>query len=394
LSAVKTKINPPVSVITKNPKLSPGGIIGLIVLGLLLPLLAIEALAQLFPGSIPREVKSVFQPEQDQPLKGLVPDETLGYKYAPNLVDFEVPFEDDTGPGIYRVSTVSLGAADAGFRDDGLSGEVFAVVIGDSYASCASVAVEACWVEILEQQTGQDWANLGVVGYSPQQEERMLARYGLPLQPKVVVWVFFPNDLNDAWRFEQFGSGAAQAGQFWRNPVLAWLARHSTVYNIGAFFWYNRALFYNLVTFNNQTAPRDSNLVWWLTYTDLSVPEVADGLMLTQRSILEARQQVLAQDEKTQFMVILFPYREQVYAPAELQPQLDQLNKTMADFCRQQTLTCLDLTPALRERANQTDEMLYFRKDIHLNPRGNEVAAEILNEALREYGRLEIRGSD
>lgn len=358
---------------------------GLIVLGLLLPLLAIEALAQLFPGSIPREVKSVFQPEQDQPLKGLVPDETLGYKYAPDLVDFAVPFEGDTGPGIYRVSTVSLGYADAGFRDDGLSGEVFAVVIGDSYASCASVAMETCWVEILERRTGQDWANLGVVAYSPQQEERMLARYGLPLQPKVVVWVFFPNDLNDAWRFDQFGSGAAQEGQFWRNPVLAWLARYSTVYNIGAFFWYNRALFYNLVTFNNQTLPRDSNLVWWLTYTDLTIPEVADGLRLTQQAILNARQQVLAQDEKTQFIVILFPYREQVYAPTELQPQLDQLNKAMADFCRQQTLTCLDLTPTLREQADQADEMLYFRKDIHLNPRGNEVAAEILTEALKAY---------
>lgn len=391
MTVVQSKTPSPVTAtLKKNPKPSSQGIIGLILLGILLPLLTIEAVAYLFPSSIPREVRSVFLPEQDQPLKGLIPDETLGYKYAPGLTDFAVPFEGDAGPDHYPVSTVSLGQPDAGFRDDGLSGEPFAVVVGDSYASCASVPMEACWVEGLEQRTGQDWANLGVVGYSPQQEARMLARYGLPLQPKVVVWVFFPNDLNDAWRFDQFGSGAAREGQFWRNPVLGWLARHSTVYNLGAFFWYNRALFYNLATFDDKTVPRDSNLVWWLTYTNLTIPEAADGLALTQQAILDARHQVLAQDEKTKFVVVIFPYREQVYASTGLQPRLDQLNQALVDFCRQQELSCLDLTSALRERASQVDESLYFRKDIHLNPRGNEVAADILNESLKEYWRLEI----
>lgn len=386
MTATELKANSPTTEPQKNPKLSPQGIVILILLGLLLPLLTIEAVAYLFPGAIPREVKSVFQPEQNQPLKGLTPDETLGYKYAPGLIDFAVPFEGDAGPDHYPVSTVSLGQPDVGFRDDGLAGEVFAVVIGDSYASCASVTMEACWVELLEQQTAHDWANLGVVGYSPQQEVRMLTRYGLPLQPKMVVWVFFPNDLNDAWRFDQFGSGAAQEGRFWRNPVLGWLAHHSTAYNLGAFFWYNRILFYNLATFNDKTIPRDSNLVWWLTYTDLTIPEVADGLALTQQAILEARQQVLAQDEKTKFVVVIFPYREQVYASASLQPRLDRLNQTLADFCRQQDLNCLDLTSALRERASQTDEVLYFRKDIHLNVYGNEIAADILSEALKNTG--------
>ncbi len=379
-----------VATLQRNPKPSFQGIIGLVLLGLLLPLLTIEVMAYLFPSSIPREVRSVFLPEQDQPLKGLTPDVTLGYKYAPGLIDFAVPFDGDAGPDHYSVSTVSLGYPDAGFRDDGLAAESFAVVIGDSYTSCASVTMEACWVERLEQQTDQDWANLGVVGYSPQQEERMLDRYGLPLQPKLVAWVFFANDLNDAWRFDQFGSGAAQEGQFWRNPVLGWLAHHSTVYNLGAFFWYNRALFYNLATFNDKTIPRDSNLVWWLTYTDLNISEVADGLALTQQAILNARQQILAQDEKTKFVVVIFPYREQVYISTGLQPQLDQLNQALADFCRQQQLTCLDLTSVLRERAKQDNEWLYFRKDIHLNAHGNEVVANILSEALKDYWILEV----
>jgi hypothetical protein len=385
LIIAKLKVRPPIPTAKDKAKTSPQAIAVLILAGLLLPLFAIEAVAYLAPSLIPQEIKSAFQTEQDQPLKGLRPDETLGYLYGPDLVDFQVPFEDDTAPNTYPVSTVSLGYSEAGFRDDGLAGETFAVVVGDSYASCASVEMKACWVELLEQKTGYDFANLGVVGYSPQQERRMLTRYGLPLQPKLVLWIFFPNDLNDAWRFDQFGNGAAREGRFWQNPVRAWLARHSVVYNIGAFFWYNRALFSNLAQAEEANTPRDSNLVWWLTYTDLSLPEVADGFALTQQELLEARQETLAQNKAAKFVVIIFPYREQIYAPAALQPQLDQLNQALADFCRQQSLTCVDLTPALREKANQETMPIYYRKDIHLNRRGNEIAAELLAETLKAY---------
>lgn len=381
----KLKVRPPVTKAKDKPKTSPQAIAVLILVGLLLPLFAIEAIAYLAPDLIPQEIKSAFQTEQDQPLKGLKPDETLGYMYAPDLVDFQVPFDDDTAPNTYPVSTVSLGYTGVGFRDDGLAGETFAAVIGDSYASCASIAMKACWVELLEQKTGRDFANLGVVGYSPQQEKRMLTRYGLPLQPKLVLWVFFPNDLNDAWRFDQFGSGAAHEGRFWQNPVKSWLAHNSVVYNMGAFFWYNRALFSNLAQAGESNVPRDSNLVWWLTYTDLSVPEVAAGFALTQQEVLKARQETLAQNSAAKFVVIIFPYREQVYAPAALQPRLDQLNQALADFCRQQNLTCVDLTSALREKANQEPEPIYYRKDIHLNRRGNEIAAELLAKILKVY---------
>jgi lysophospholipase L1-like esterase len=385
LTTTKLKMSQPVSISKNKPKIPLGSATILILLGILFPLLALEAIAYFFPSLIPLELKSVFQNEQDQPLKGLTPDEDLGYKYAPGLVNFSVPFEDDEVPNTYPVSTVSLGYTDAGFRDDGLQTEPFAVVIGDSYAGCASVEMEACWVELLEKKAGRDLANLSVVGYSPQQEARMLSKYGLPLQPKLVLWIFFANDLNDAWRFDQLGTGATKEGKFWQNPINAWLARNSVVYNIGSFFWYNRYLFYNLAQADQATVPRDSNLVWWLTYTDLNIPEVADGFALTQQAILEARRQTLAQSSQAKFVVIVLPYREQTYAPTTLQPQLDRLNQALADFCRQHQLACLDLTPTLREKAQDEADSIYFRKDIHLNARGNELVAELLAEALKVY---------
>ena len=353
-----------------------------IVVGLIFPMVLIEVAARIVPALIPTEIKTVFQNEEDQDLKGLQPDDELGYKYAPGLVNFLVPFEGDDGEQSYMVTTTSLGYADAGFRDDGLDGQPFAVVIGDSYANCASVAMTECWTELLEQAVGRDFANLGVVGYSPQQEQRMLAKYGLPLKPKLVLWLFFPNDVNDAWRFDQFGRGAVTTGQFWQNPVRAWLARNSVVYAALSFFWYNRYLFYNLLQADGETVPRDSNLVWWLTNTDPTVPEVAAGLSLTETSILTAYQQAQAEADQIEFVVIIVPFREQVYANPDLSAQLDRLNLALLDFGQQNGIKVVDLTPALRQAAAAEPAPIYFRRDIHLNRRGNELVADLLRREL------------
>ncbi len=379
-TAARTKMKQELPRSKKQRKTSLWSTLTLVVVGILVPVIIIEIAAALVPGIVPLEISSVFQNEEDQPLKGLAPDPAMGYTYAPGLAAHPVPFEADQAQSTYSISTVSLGYNGVGFRDDGLHGGSFAVVVGDSYASCASVEPEECWVELLERQTGQDFANLGVVGYAPQQEQRMLARYGLPLEPRLVIWTFFANDLNDAWRFEQFGTGAAKEGKFWQNPFKAWLARHSTLYTIGAFFWYNRYLFSNMAQADGEIVPRESNTVWWLTYTDLSIPEVARGFVLTQESLLAARDQ--ARRGGAEFVMLILPFREQVYADPVLQPRFDRLNQALIEFCRQNEIEVIDLTPALRAEAAAEPALIYYSKDIHLNARGNELVAELVRRQL------------
>ena len=333
------------------------------------------------PQLIPLEIRATFQNEQDQPLKGLRPDPDLGYKYAPGLNKHPVPFTGDTGAMTYTVSTISLGYDEVGFRDDGLDDEPFGVVIGDSYVSCASVEITECWVELLEKEMGKDLVNLGVVGYSPQQEQRMLTKYGLPLQPELVMWVFFANDLDDAWRFDQFGSGPVQ-GKFWDKPVQGWLARNSTIYTTFSFFWHNRYLFYNLIRANREIVSGDSHLIWWLTYTDLAIPEVSEGLKLTQDAILTAYEQTQTRFPDTKFVVVIIPFREQVYAPSTLQDRFDDLNEALIDFCGQHNIPIIDLTPAIRAKASHETDPVYFTQDIHLNIQGNQLVAELLAQSL------------
>src|SRR5262245_25532459 len=168
---------------TSKLKSVVGILLSLVIGGCLIPLILVEAAVYLRPSLLPAEIRSsIFQTDRailpaEQAAQLIIQDQTLGYKYAPGVIDHPLRLEEDNQ---FTISTVSLGYDDIGFRDDGLDGEPFAVVLGDSYANCSGVELEECWVEQLEQRVGRDMANLSVLGYSPQQEQRMLTHYGLP----------------------------------------------------------------------------------------------------------------------------------------------------------------------------------------------------------------------
>ena len=344
-------------------------------------MVVIEAVVCLVPDLIPPRIRAEYFYSNSEGLPpGTVPDTEVGYKYVPNLSGITVPFGRHQ---TYPISTVSLGHEDIGFRDDGLDGEPFAIVLGDSLVACDGVDREECWVELLERKMGKDFANLGVSGYGPDLQGRMLNTYGLPLEPKLVVWVFFANDMIQGWRFNQFGQGAITEGEFWRNPVRAWLAKHSAIYLTLSYFWYERYFYRNLYS-NNPTISESPNLAWWLAYSDLRVPEVAEGFERTKTIILEAHKQTHTELDNAEFVVVIIPFREQVlYADAKFQPVLDASNEALFDFCQQHGIPVIDTTAAVKEQIQGEAEPIFFR-DSHLNERGNEVVAEILAQELNE----------
>ena len=149
---------------------------------------------------------------------------------------------------------------------------------------------------------------------------------------------------------------------------------------ISVFFWYNRRFFYNLAIRDGEKLPLQSNLVWWQTVTDPTNPDALEGLELTKNSILKARDQAQLNDAK--FVLIIIPTREQLYfKDTILQSQLDALTQKMVAFGQQHNIPVIDLTPELRNRIDH-EPFLYFRHDLHLNPRGNEIVAEYLQQHL------------
>jgi hypothetical protein len=348
---------------------------------ILFAIIVIEIATRLAPALIP-PVIGVFFKDDNYAIRGMAGDTELGTKYLPGLVDFPAPFIDEPGGQTsYPLSTQSLGHAEIGFRDDGIEEEAFAVVVGDSFASCPGVPMEACWVEVLETRSGQDFANLGVITYGPQQTRRMLTRYGLPLNPKLVLWVFFANDSYDAWHFDHFGAGEAHEGKFWENRINGWLLEHSNTFLVLTFFWYNYYYFYNLATNTDKDLPLESNLVWWETVSNPANPDTVEGRKLVELSLLEAKEQV--EEQGAEFIIVMFPTREQVYHhDTLLQSQLDDMNEHFVTFFEAHEVRVIDLTPKIRERIAE-EPFLYFKKqDLHLNVRGNEIVAELLQEEL------------
>ncbi len=350
----------------------------IIVIGLsiLLSLGIIEIFFYLKPDMLPEVIQSeyFFSDDIGGP-PGSVIDADIGYRYLPDT-ELTVPFGDSS----YYLSTVTLDDDKIGFRDDGLTGPPDGLVLGDSVAVCVGVDLENCWVELLEQQTDRDFINLGVSGFGPDLQYRMLQKYGLPLNPKRVLWVIFPNDLIQAWRFNQFGQGGVKGGEFWKNPILSWLAKHSTIYITISYFWYERNFFRNMY-FSEAPVANNATLSWWLAYTDTSVPEVADGLARTQSIILKAHQATVAQH--AEFIVVILPFREQViYKDSEFQPIFDSTAQTIVDFGRDNNITVIDLTQPIIEMTTQSPDTFFF-EDSHLTVEGNILVSDILAEELK-----------
>lgn len=364
-----------------KPKTTPKAIVLLIIASLLFAIVVVEITTRLIPGLTPPGVRAYFggaEPEN----WGLMGDPYLGFKYPPDLVDFPAPVVDDKGgTSSYPVSTVSLGYKKIGFRDDGIQNEPFAIVVGDSFTSCFGVRMEQCWVEQLENSIARDFVNLGVTAYGPQQTKRMLTKYGLPLQPKLVLWVFYTNDPDDAWRFDKFGMLDARANNKGESPLNSWFMKNSNMYLLSSFFWYNRHFLYNVIN-EEEREFSGPNLVWWETATDLDNPDIAEGVQLTQTTILEAKQQT--EKNGAQFIVLIMPTREQVYYEnPNFQAHLNAFNETFIRFFREHDIITFDLTPGIREQIT-AEPFLYFKEDIHFNIRGNEIVAELVQEILSE----------
>ena len=109
---------------------------------------------------------------------------------------------------------------------------------------------------------------------------------------------------------------------------------------------------------------------------------MARGFDITQNMILDASRQSYSQHSDVKFVVVIIPFREQVYTNATLQPRFDNLNNTLISFLQKNEIAVIDLTTALREKAGTEPDLIYFTDDMHLNARGNKIVAELLGQEL------------
>lgn len=298
----------------------------------------------------------------------------------------------------WPVKTDSLGLGPVGFRDTLPPGQTpYALVLGDSFGFGMGVKQAEIWSELLEQQSGLPFVNLAQTGASSIQEARVYARYGHKLPARLVFWLFFQNDLKDNLRFAHWVNpnaaiieAARQPDQLCTGPVHTFLERYSLAYEL--VLYAQRACHYSKLTANPSYRDLQLSLTFCLDHDicDLAVQKrmLSDGWPLTRQALLDTLAQLNQKD--TTLVIVTVPSKEQVYwnqfqQVAAFPPDydIDQLVAPLHQFCLSEKLHCLDLTATFRVEA-QKGKQLYFPVDIHWNAAGHALAAQAIEDYLRQ----------
>lgn len=367
------------------------GRLGLFLIGLLVPLALLEGILRWVPEVLPGTVRAVNERVEvavrwDQGVSG---DKELGYKLPPGQSRTVVLDGIRT-----EFRTVRLLHDDIGFRPMGKATAPPAdIALGDSFTACFGVPDEFCWVNLLSERSGRAIANLGVSGYSAIAAARLLRRYGRDFEPRLVLHGIFLNDYTENLQFEAWKRSGADNLRVWYHEqhhgrLGYWLYQRLRIYR----FWRSLARAQKSQTYHLEDNGLNLYLSpsgWWKGATRQALREEARRLM--EQVLLEERETAL--ELKAELVVLLFPFKEGVYWDRLVNryPRLKDIDvdapfRELREFCEEQGIRVVDLTPALRSRA-AAGEQLYFSVDGHWNPRGNEVVAE---EVFRHLRRAEL----
>ncbi len=275
-----------------------------------------------------------------------------------------------------------------GFRDAFSVGKHCTVVVGDSFAMGWGVDDAVCFVEVAERTLGQPIHNLGVSGYGPQQAFDTLEHMGLGAGPKVVVWAFYGNDLEDAALHAWW---AADRGQPWpatktKSAFELALNRYSATYKLFRFLGRRKSV--------DRRPWRDGERSflfspYWRNALDLRHEHIRQGFALTCQEL--ERFVALAAKHAFAPVVLAVPYREQVYreeyATVDPSPDpsaiLEAGYTQVLDHARSLGIEVLDALPLLREHKA---EMVYLWEDPHWSIAGHRIVGDALAQLL--HGRL------
>jgi hypothetical protein len=273
------------------------------------------------------------------------------------------------------------------------------VAVGDSFTFCF-VDEDDCWVQRLGQLTDRNIIDLGITSTGSVSHQRVLASFGIPLKPPLVIWQWFGNDANEEYGLAVM-NGVTQVKS--TNPVSSvpeynWWDKNSAFYVLLKLYLGSKNTFEASLQFHSPEYAEKGHVklafgqpYLWSAF-DMEQPSNLDGWARSQDAFRAARDMVDSYGGT--LLIILMPTKEQVYRDmsepllgAEKLALLDKPYQMMKDFCAQENLTCLDLLPIFQQYADE-GEQLYFTTDMHLNKRGNEVLADTLAGWLNEHPEI------
>jgi len=339
-------------------------------------------------------------------------DPYLGHKMLPGLNVLVEGHPDYT----FTVTTNSLGFKDnIGFRNNNINNDVYAVAIGDSFTWGHGVENNQTWPKVLESFLGKEVVNMGLTyGTSPIQYYRILERYAVSLNPKVVLVGFFSyNDFVDSWYFRQWEQAKVNVSDVVYNNYISlpqdevenfqnkplnkkirlFLKKHSAVFRMYRKFEKSFIKRKTLkIKLKQGWLPLPKNDFYFTQYDyNKSKDEFKYGLELSQEAVLDS--QKLCVKKGIRFIVVLMPARSEVYFDYIIKNnKVIDREKAFSNyhkfkkFLELNGIEYIDLFPFLQEKARES-EKLYFTDDGHWNVLGNYLVGQYINDYLKSTGK-------
>jgi len=336
----------------------------IIIFGIFLALIFIEFLLSLFPQLLPNNILIYKQMVSR--------DFDLVHKLKPDAKIMLLNGENKS----YTMNTLSLGFGGIGFRDDGInSNKILSIALGDSFTLGLGTNISDVWTEVLERDTDLDVVNMGMFAHSTYNELKLLERYGLKLNPKIVFLGLYANDISDNYLIQRnFNFGLLYA-------LHSLAFEYSNIYKL---YSIKRGLEFKP---NNNHSFCFGNYcdVYQFSMLENDSEENKIGIALTKKHLIEMVN--IAKQNNIIFVIILIPSKELVY--------YDQLGidesiykkgypiYELATFCIENKLSCIDLTKRLVDEVGKNNK-IFISNDGHLNEYGNKVVAEEVQNFLIE----------
>lgn len=374
-------------------------------LGLLLALGMVETIPRLLPGLMPKKVQAVLRiydarNSWESMMQG---DRELGFVLKPGL---DLGFPSEGRRIAIRTKELEGGPAGTGIREIGTKPPYEVVAVGDSFTFGDDSPAETAWVRRLGEKLGKSIATLGVNGYSNLAEARMLRRMAPALPAtKLVLVGFFPNDFKDNLHFRNWTDSGTDDYWTWqrrnrRSDFSEMLTDWSVTYRL-----FDAARRYgSRKTFEHHDGKLDfvfTGDAWWGSV--IEQPGQTPGFHLAEDAMQDM--QAAAQGMGAKLVVLLFPFKEQVYWPVvkpyyKEDPELGKLEEADIDApfvalkksLDARGIASCDLTGPLRS-ASQVRGQLYLRAGAHWTEEGNAAAADAIAACLAGLGLHPNTGS-
>ena len=293
-----------------------------------------------------------------------VSDPTLRFRYKP-YVQWEGWFLGDQTHWDGREKRFVQYKMDRnGFRNatDLQSAEI--VCVGDSFTVAGSTG-DSAYPSILSRLTGYSVANLGRGSYSTQQELEVLRRYGVALNPRILVWqIFEGNDLQESASYEDWRNGKTRSA----------LKEVHRDYKIAVKQILNRSII--LRGLRRLLMPSRMQFGYEPMGSPVRVSQ-HPGWRLLKKSLTQGI--ALAKTQRIRTVLIFFPCKASLYKPKAQRPGMADL---LRQFAKERGIDFVDMWEIYRMQYLQSGTINYWFNDSHISDDGCRLAAQILAQEI------------